>query len=341
MTATGRVQPRRRSLPPSPPEPSLTPAPKSVREPTGPLLDYENDDALELAHRLVGLRSGAAWQRLRTRDDFGADLATQAGPRSLAAAIAAFRPTGATVAVSCAIALGVAELGSSIFGAILAAALDTILACVVLVLFTWRPPVVHARLLPIMALVSLIRPISLAAATPALAPLSWYALAGLPLLVGAVLAVRLVDRPRLELHLDVGRPRLDGAVAAAGIGAGVIGYVLLRPAPLLAHPGAAGYVALIAILVVFGGALEELIFRGLVQSAAIEAFGSWPGVAFGAALSTALYWGSGSIPYTLLMAVVGCSLGAAMVRGASLWGVALSHGLMLATMGLLVQNLAR
>jgi hypothetical protein len=197
-------------------------------------------------------------------------------------------------------------------------------------------------LLPVLALVALIRPISLAAVVPRMPPLDWYALAGLPLLVYAVLTARLMAEPARELHLRIERPLVDVGVAAAGLVAGFVGYLLLRPMPLLAHPSPMGYVAMFAILGVFGGLLEELIFRGLVLSVSIKALGSTGrATAFAALLSMALYWGSGSIPYMLLMAVVGGALGLALSRGASLWGIALSHGLMLATIALLAQGATR
>jgi membrane protease YdiL (CAAX protease family) len=233
-------------------------------------------------------------------------------------------------------------LSGSAFGAIPGAVFDAALASALLILFAWRPQATYGRLLPVLALVALIRPISLAAAVPTLEPLAWYALAGLPLLVGAALAVRLVEEPARELHLRIARPWLEAAMAAVGISAGLVGYFLLRPTPLLSHSSAGGYGAMVAILIVFGGVLEELIFRGLVQNAVTEAVGNArTGVAFAAALSAALYWGSGSIPYMLLMALVGATFGLALLRGASLWGVAFGHGLMLVTMALLAQELLR
>ncbi len=239
------------------------------------------------------------------------------------------------------VAIAAAEVSGSAFGALPGAVFDAALASLLLIAFVWRPDAASGRLLPVLALVALIRPISLAAAVPALGQLAWYVLAGLPTLAGAVLATRLLDDRAAELHLRIELPRLDAVIAATGIPAGMVGYFLLSPTPLLAHPSAAGYLALFAILPIFGGALEELMFRGLVQSAAIQALGcAWTGTVFTAALSAALYWGSGSIPYMLLMAVVGCAFGLALLRGASLWGVSLGHGMMLITMALLAQGLA-
>jgi membrane protease YdiL (CAAX protease family) len=303
--------------------------------------DFHND-ALEIAYRLVGIQSGRAWEQVKTRD--GREAEGQP-PRGLTAALMAgleSERAGAVVAVSCGIAIAAAELSGSAFGAIPGAVFDAALASILLILFAWRPAAGAARLLPVLALVALIRPISLAAVVPRMPPLAWYALAGLPLLVYAVLTARLMAEPARELHLRIERPTADAAVAAAGLLAGFVGYLLLSPTPLLSHPNAIGYVAMFAILGVFGGLLEELIFRGLVLSASVKALGSTArATAFAALLSMALYWGSGSIPYMMLMAVVGAALGVALLRGASLWGIALSHGLMLATMALLAQGATR
>ena len=301
-----------------------------------------HDDALEIAYRLVGLKSGRVWEQVKTRDDREADRQLPVGLAATLGARLESRQAGAFVAISCGLAIAAAEVSGSVFGVIPGAALETVLALLLLILFAWRPAARSARLLPVLALVALIRPISLAAVVPQLPLLAWYALAGLPLLVSAVLAARLVAEPARELHLRIERPVVDFAVAAAGLLAGLVGYLLLRPMPLLAHPSPIAYVAVLVILGVFGGLLEELIFRGLVLSASIQAFGS-PGraTAYAALLSSAMYWGSGSIAYMFVMAVVAVALGLALLRGASLWGIALSHGLMLATMAILAQAAPR
>jgi membrane protease YdiL (CAAX protease family) len=87
---------------------------------------------------------------------------------------------------------------------------------------------------------------------------------------------------------------------------------------------AAGVVA----LVVFAAFTEELLFRGLLQSIAIETFGIWRlGLTYAAAMSAVMYLGSGSLPYTIAVGAYGLLLGATIVRGGSLWGAIASHGL--------------
>jgi membrane protease YdiL (CAAX protease family) len=233
-------------------------------------------------------------------------------------------------------------MSGSVFGSIPGALFEVALAGALLALSAWRSDARSIRILTVMALVALIRPISLAAAVPALHPLAWYALAGVPLLAGGVLAVRGVEEPARDLHLRIERPGTDIFMAAAGPAAGILGYVLLTPAPLLDRPSLVGYAATIAILALFGGLLEELIFRGLVLNAAAAALGNkWLALGFTAVLSMILYWGSGSIPYMLLMGAVGAGMGFGLLRGASLWGISISHGLMLATIALLAETTVR
>jgi membrane protease YdiL (CAAX protease family) len=300
-----------------------------------------NDAAIEKALRRAGIPSGRAWELIKERDRLTMAGEPQSDPAAPSTGVST-RQIGAVRTAVCGVAIAAAELSGSAMGAIPGAVFDAALAALLLILFAWRPQTAPGRMLPMLALVALIRPISLAAAVPAVGPLVWYAFAGFPLITAASLAARLLEHPSRELHLRIERPRLDAEIAALGVPAGLVGYLLLAPTPLLAHPFAAGYAAMFAILVVFGGVLEELIFRGLVQGAAIQVFGgTGAAVVFTALLSTTLYWGSGSIPYLLLMACVGCVFGLALLRGVSLWGIALSHGLMLVTMAVLAQGLAR
>ena len=262
------------------------------------------DAAIEKALRRAGVPSGRAWELIKERDRLTMAGESRGDPAAPATGVSTKR-IGAVSAASCGLAIAAAELSGSVIGAIPGAIFDAALAALLLILFAWRPQTAPGRMLPMLALVALIRPVSLAAAVPAVGPLAWYALAGVPLITGAVLATRLVEDPSRELHLRIERPRLDAEMVALGVPAGLVGYLLLGPTPLLAHANAVGYFVMVAILVVFGGMLEELVFRGLVQSAAVRVFGgTGAGVIFTAALGTALYWGSGSIPYLFLMAAI-------------------------------------
>lgn len=229
-----------------------------------------------------------------------------------------------------------AEILGVVLGAIVAAVIDAMLIPVLLAQFVRGADAPYRRLLPVLALVALLRTLSVAAVVPRLPVYSWYALIGVPLLVGAVLATRLIDEPAARLGLGVRDRRLDTLVAASGLEFGFIGFQLLRPPPLVESADPATLVVVAAILVVFGAFLEELIFRGLLQTVAIEAFGfRRTGVAYAAGLSACLYLGSGSLAFTVEMAVLGAVFGAALLRGASLWGLTIGHAIMLVSMAIL------
>ncbi len=233
--------------------------------------------------------------------------------------------------------LFLAEGSGLVVGVVPAAILELVVAVALLALFAWRTNAAAAPLLPALALAFLIRPVSLAAVAPAAPRLGWYVLAGLPLLLGGLLALRLVDTPG-KRHLRIRRPRLDLAVVAAGPILGVLGYLALRPSPLFSSGSIPEMAALVVVMGLFGGLTEELIFRGSVLDAALVTMvNGRSAVVFAAVLPAALYIGSGSVSYPILIALSGLGFGSALLRGGSIWAVSASHGLMLAVMGVLAQ----
>ncbi len=148
--------------------------------------------------------------------------------------------------------------------------------------------------------------------------------------------MRAIDEPVRRLHLRIAWPVLDLVVMDAGVPLGVVGYALLRPEPLLDHPAGPELVAAALVLVVCGGLVEELIFRGLLLAVSEKLIGRrGPAIIYVAAINATLYLGSGSIAYALLIGGVGIVYGAALARGASIWSVSVSHGLLLVSMAFL------
>ena len=230
----------------------------------------------------------------------------------------------------------ISELLSALTTAISGAMLDAVLIPAALAQFTRAEAAPYRRLLPVLALVALIRTLSIAAVVPRLPQITWYALVGIPLLLGAALTIRLIDEPLEQLHLRIDQPALDASLAGLGVPLGLVGFFLLRPQPPISHPGLLGLIAEEVILLVTAAFVEELIFRGLLQAVVIETYGRQRlGVAYSAGVSAILYLGSGSIPYTIGVAGLGLLLGAVLLRGASLWGVTACHGIALVGMATL------
>jgi membrane protease YdiL (CAAX protease family) len=227
------------------------------------------------------------------------------------------------------------ELSSSWVGAIPGALVDAALVPVILTHFVVQPDARHRRMFPALALIALLRILSVAAVVPRLPEYAWYAAVGLPVLAGAFLAGRLADEPAARLGLRVTRERLDTSMS-------LVGYLLLRPAELTVSGDLVSTMVAMAVLAVFGGFLEEYVYRGVLQSASIDAFGSRrAGILFAATLGACMYWGSGSISFMIAMWFLGIGYGLALSRGASVWGAAGGHTIMLWGMGLVWPLLLR
>ncbi len=241
--------------------------------------------------------------------------------------------SGTQVVAAYSVAIGVGELVGALGWVILGAMLDAALVPILLGHFVWVERTPHRKLFPVLALVAMLRVLSIAAVVPRLPVVTWYVTVGSALLIGEILTIRLVEEPWERLNLALRRPVLDLAIAAIGIPAGLIGYLVLRPQPLMPGAGPLQTAAGVVALVVFAAFTEELLFRGLLQSIAIETFGIWRlGLAYAAGMSAVMYLGSGSLPYTIAVGVYGLILGATILRGGSLWGAIASHGLALVGM---------
>jgi membrane protease YdiL (CAAX protease family) len=229
--------------------------------------------------------------------------------------------------------LAAAELVGFIGGGMATAFIDAALVSALLVyLYVWSDDS-NREILPVLALVALIPVVGIAAVVPSAPRLSWYVLTGAPLLAGAILAMRVIDAPVGRLHLHIACPALDLLVVDAGAPLGVLGYALLRPQPLLERPAGPELVAAALVLVICGGLVEELIFRGLLLAVSEKLIGRrGPAILYVAAINVTLYLGSGSIAYALLIGGAGVIYGAALARGASIWSVSASHGLLLVSM---------
>ena len=227
----------------------------------------------------------------------------------------------------------VAELAGVVGFAIGGAILDAALVTVLLGHYVWGERAPHRKLFPVLALVALLRVLSVTAAVPRLPMVTWYITVGVALLIGELLTIRLVEEPWERLNIKIRRWRLDVVIAAFGVPAGLIGYLLLRPGLLIPDAGPIQVFAGIIGIVVFGAFVEALLFRGLLQSVAIETFGDVRiGLVYAAAMSGVMYLGAGSLPYTIGVGAYALLLGAVILRGGSLWGAAASHGVALVGM---------
>ena len=113
----------------------------------------------------------------------------------------------------------------------------------------------------------------------------------------------------------------------AGIGIGWLEYLILTPAPLSTALTLQAIWLPALILLLCTGFLEELLFRGLLQSAAIPVIGRWPALIFISALFAVLHIGYASVPDVLFVFAVGLSFALVVDRTRSILGVTLAHAI--------------
>ena len=122
----------------------------------------------------------------------------------------------------------------------------------------------HQRLVLSLALVPLVRIISLSLPLADIPQIWWYPIIYIPLLVAAIAAARIMGYSREDVGVTITLFPVQLIVDLTCLGCGLVGYFILRPEPLVAELSwqAAWLPAL--ILLVTTGFVEELIFRGVL-----------------------------------------------------------------------------
>jgi membrane protease YdiL (CAAX protease family) len=181
-------------------------------------------------------------------------------------------------------------------------------------------------LLTVMTLAPLIRIVNLAMPVDGLSSVSQYLLLSVPLVVALLTTMRIAGLSRREIGLRFDRLPLQVGIGLLGLPIGALIYAILQPPPPLTDPTWSGVlIAAVAFLAAIGF-LEELIFRGALQTVGERTLGPWASV-YVNALFAALHLGYLSPPHTGLVFLVGLIFSRLAAQGRSVVGVALAHGL--------------
>jgi membrane protease YdiL (CAAX protease family) len=192
------------------------------------------------------------------------------------------------------------------------------------------PELAERRLLLSLSIAPIIRISSLALPLTPFDRQWWYALVSLPILVSAVVLIRLLGLSRDQLALRLPPWRhwpVTLLVAVSGIPLGFLEYRILRPDALAGALTFESLVLPVVIFVVAIGFTEELLFRGILQATATAAFGVPRGIIYASLLFGVLhigYWSPVDVVFVFGVALYF----AAVVRWTgTLLGVTLAHGL--------------
>ncbi len=243
--------------------------------------------------------------------------APRAGVRSTAAVLPVY-----VAAIAAAEALG--AYGAVLHGMVY----DAILVALLLTHYVLMDPEPYRRVLPMLALIPLLRILSVTMPITFVPRIYWYALIGAPLLLATVLAARLLDLGPARLGLEMRSWPAQLLISCTGLPLSFAAFLILRPEPLLGagrHGWLTGTIAA-AILIVFSGFAEELLFRGLLLRGFGELFGR-AGLVWSSLLFAIAYLGSPPIGYLLFAGAVGLFFGWCVQRSGSIWGVVMAHSL--------------
>jgi membrane protease YdiL (CAAX protease family) len=181
-------------------------------------------------------------------------------------------------------------------------------------------------LLLVLSLGPLIRIISLTLPLAQLEPPFRYVSAGIPLALGGVLAARAARFRAAQLGIAWRWPGWQVLVVLASLGLGFVEFVILRPTPLGPLPWVPSAIAPALAVGIATGFPEELIFRGVMQTAVRPFLGRWNWV-YVSGIFAVLHIGYQSYLDLVFVFGVGLFYGWIFERTRSIVGVSIGHGL--------------
>lgn len=177
-----------------------------------------------------------------------------------------------------------------------------------------------------LAVAPLLRIISLSLPLAEIPTLYWYAIISVPLFAATFAAARALGYSHGDLGLRVRIRHLPLYVLMVplGLAIGGVEYILLRSHPLSSGLALAQIWLPALILALSTGLGEELIFRGLLQRAALHALGPW-GLVYTTALFTSLHIGQLVALNLVVVFAIGLLFAGIAWRTGSILGPSLAH----------------
>ena len=183
------------------------------------------------------------------------------------------------------------------------------------------------QLLLSLALVPLVRIISLSMPLANIPQIWWYPIIYIPLMVAAFEAARILGYRLEQIGFNFKQIPIQLAVALTGFAFGTVEYFILTEEAQATGPVLQETWLLSAfLLLVCTGFVEELIFRGVLQRSAVGAFGWW-GIVYVSLLFAIVHLIHYSAIDIAFVFGVALFFGWVVKKTGSLLGVALSHGI--------------
>lgn len=154
-----------------------------------------------------------------------------------------------------------------------------------------------------------------------------FALVNLPLIVATLLVARYLHYGRRELGLVWAAPHWQLTAIATGPIIGTLERLIIQPAALAPDLSLAAVWWPALSLMLFTGLSEELLFRGVLQTAAVRVLGARWGIVTISLLFGLLHIGWLSALDVVFVTLVGLFWGWVVHRTGSIVGVTIAHGI--------------
>jgi len=177
-----------------------------------------------------------------------------------------------------------------------------------------------------LCLAPLIRILSLSMPLENIGITFWYVIVSVPLLVASAVVARTIGLTRDDLGLRMGSVPTQLLVGCSGLALGPVEYLILKPDPLIDQFSAQEFWLPALILLIGTGFTEEMLFRGLMQSAARGVFGG-AAVIYVSVVFAVLHIGYQSVLDVSFVFGVSLFFCLVVTRTRSILGVTLSHGI--------------
>ena len=182
------------------------------------------------------------------------------------------------------------------------------------------------KLLLSLSLAPLTRIMSLTMPLVQFPPIYWYLIIYPPLLLACLVTMYRLRFSAREVGVTIQKLPVQLGVMVGGFVFGIVEYLILRPEPLVATLYWKEMLLPIFVLMAGTGLVEEFMFRGVMQRAALEALGKW-GLPYVALIFAILHLIHNSAVDIVFVFVVGLFFGWIVKKTGSLFGVTLSHGI--------------
>jgi len=185
-----------------------------------------------------------------------------------------------------------------------------------------------ASFLSALALVPLVRVVSLTMPFTPFSTIEWLAIVSVPLLLAALAVMQAQGLRPADVYLAFGNRRyaiLNVTLVGVGFFLGIVEYWILSPEPWILSTSMDRLVPAVAVVFVATGLAEELIFRGVVLRAGLQFLGRSGAVVVTSFVFAVFHIGFLSILDVLFVFGMGLLFGFVVLATRALWGAVGAH----------------